>query len=387
MPRRKVPAATTAVAPEHLGPHDRLPAAREYTAGELQIWRDGRRGIRFGVHAQSQPVLITPDRRVTAAFSRGEVRSVRAASGSRSWVHSERPYAVGWAAVDEDIVVTLTHGLVRLDRRGRPVWVHAPYPEKGEWIYTAPTVSGSRVFYGDRRGYLNCLDAETGQPAWSVLTSKARNNDVNATAAAWEDRVIVATNSRKLLCFEQATGKRIWEQRLDYGCIWPVVVRNGHVWVNTDTSLYEASPETGEIAQRVRKPGHGIVSFEVCGDTLLVVLCPSTGQFSPTGVPAHLVGIRHGEEVFRRQYAQYVHPDLTFVPETGWVYESGPQGIGIIDPRSGQRLASIREFGMSPHGYPDNMTTAPAVEGNTIYVATSRGAIWALRHPDVGVAP
>ncbi len=386
MPQCKAPTATTAMAAEHPGPYDRLPAVREYTAGELEVWRDGRRGIRFGVHPQSQPVLNTPDRRVTAVFSRGEVRSVRATSGSRCWVHSERAYAVGWAAVDEDTVVTLTHRVVRLDRRGNLVWAHAPYPEQGEWIYTAPTVSGSRVFYGDRRGYLNCLDAETGKPAWSVLTSRARNNDVNATAAVWEDRVVVATNSRKLLCYEQATGTRIWVRRLDNSYIWPLVIRNGRVWANTYTSLCEAAPGTGEIIQRLHRPGHGITSFEVCGDTLILVLRPSTGQFSPTGEPAHLIGIRHGEEVYRREYAPHVAPDLTVVPGTGWVYEFGHLGIGIIDPRSGQRLASIRGFGTSPHGHPDNLTTAPAVAGGTIYVATCDGAIWALRHPDVGAA-
>src|SRR5947207_1811814 len=53
---------------------DRLPATNEYVAKELEIWRDGRRGIRYGVLPDNVHPVLVRNGRVTAAFAQGEIR-------------------------------------------------------------------------------------------------------------------------------------------------------------------------------------------------------------------------------------------------------------------------------------------------------------------------
>ncbi|MGE0756516.1 MAG: PQQ-binding-like beta-propeller repeat protein [Pirellulaceae bacterium] len=94
---------------------------------------------------------------------------------------------------------------------GRMVWRHE-YPvsygklDYGNGPRAAPTVIDGRVFTLGAMGHALCLDANTGQPVWTVDTVARHGARVPewgfaASPLVWEDRVIVHVGAREGGCF------------------------------------------------------------------------------------------------------------------------------------------------------------------------------------------
>ncbi len=96
-----------------------------------------------------------------------------------------------------------------------------------------------------------------------------------------------------------------------------------------------------------------------------------------------MVGVRNGSQVFEHAYPPHTAPTLTYDQVSGFVYESGSRGIGMVDPQTGQRIAWIRGFHAAVAGVEDDTTTVPALSERTMYVGTCQGAVVALRLPAV----
>ena len=98
-------------------------------------------------------------------------------------------------------------------------WEFCPHGPEGETLYSDPAVDGRRLFLGDRRGWLYCLDVETGQTIWRRMTSDARNRAVNATGIVVEGLVITATNAGLVLAYSVEDGRPVagnssWTDRM-----------------------------------------------------------------------------------------------------------------------------------------------------------------------------
>ncbi len=120
---------------------------------------------------------------------------------------------------DEDEVVVCYDAA-----NGEPIWLHA-YPARfwdalgGAGPRATPTYHDGRLYTLGATGVLNCLDAATGQPAWT----RNITDDTDATVPDWgfassplvvDNLVIVhaagAPDGRSVVAYDRATGEPRW---------------------------------------------------------------------------------------------------------------------------------------------------------------------------------
>jgi outer membrane protein assembly factor BamB len=83
------------------------------------------------------------------------------------------------------------------------------------WIYSSPTIYQGCLYIGDRKGFLHCLDSNTGELIWSKRTNSDENDDVNSTPAVANGLVVAPTNAKVVVAYEAVTGKDAWEKKVD----------------------------------------------------------------------------------------------------------------------------------------------------------------------------
>jgi outer membrane protein assembly factor BamB len=289
--------------------------------------------------------------------------------------------------------VLYTHALHRLyaleAQSGHLLWSWQPDAGEEEELYASPTVGGGRLFIGDHVGRFWCLDVATGKPIWSHQPSPEPTGPITTTAVLHRGLVIMATSDAFAVAYEVKTGKEAWRQRLDGPAGGDLFVHRGQLALRTFWSVYLLDPGSGSIVERWHWRGRYTRHLIGSRDTLLVVTQRAYGNM--TALPAAvlrsgvghdsdptLIGLsREGGEQFRRPCAREL-VGLRWSPETGLVYESRSDGLGIVDPRSGELLHDIvsrTNHGAAHCGLVD-------VQDGTIYLLGLRGVVRALRHPE-----
>ena len=106
---------------------------------------------------------------------------------------------------------------------GEEIWCHADRQSfestAGLGPRATPAVAGNRVFTLGATGLLNCLEAATGRPLWSVnilADNQAQNlaHGQSGSPLVADDLVIVSptgTSGISLAAYRQQTGKRAWQ--------------------------------------------------------------------------------------------------------------------------------------------------------------------------------
>ena len=366
-------------------PAEILNPLQTYRADDLLVWKHPQRGVRQGIfpHDTCFPNPVLHDDLVIATtFSPGHVCAVSKQTGERRWMrrlpyYAHKPiFASGYLFCgDSRSIVSLS------PRSGKKRWKFMPYAERGEWIYSLPVFSSDFVFSGDRDGMFTCLNAQSGKVIWSVETSEVQNASVNATALAFEDLIITATNAKLVLAYEQATGKEVWRQSLPDISSDQIQWYEGMALVRTHQALYGLSPQTGEIQQQWSWEGLEIQSVAVA-ESLLCVAVTNDVRVIDREMPAHpcseLLGIRHNSVQWRLPYPQYSGIALRWDDATHLLYEAMYRGLGIVDVETGRRLALIQGFAQK---HDMDHVGLPSTDSRHLYILTKDGAIWALRHP------
>jgi len=244
---------------------------------------------------------------------------------------------------------------------GEELWSFRPCGEEGHWLYGSPRVHEDRVFLGDRQGLLHCLNADDGEKVWSAPVSPGE--DVNATPLVCDGLVLAASNSGQLVALHAGSGKPAWKATLDGPCADTLQVYDERVLMSTTRSLYLYHPTRGRVAQRWHWPRCRIAGYCVFPDRLLVV--------RQTAERAELVGIQGREEVF----CVPASPNLIGLatePALGLAWEIRTDGLMLVDPVDGRRV-----HGFAP---PESLARpdTPLVLGDTAYVWTGAGTLWAL---------
>ena len=371
-----------------------LPAQRVYRAVELLVWQHPMRGVQTAVPPsythRPNPALVG-DLVVASIFAPGQILSLDARTGTRRWrlklpyystmhVYGSAPYLYGGTS----------KSLFALDAEsGKICWEFAPYGHEREHIYSSPVVAEGRLFIGDRRGLLHCLDAKSGRSQWSTLTSRAENNQVNGTPLVHEDRVVVATNAPFTAAYDVVTGRELWKRRLARGSIYEVLPYRGMVLIRTTQTVYALSLENGRVEERWTWPRREIKALEVA-DTLLLVTTSDgyslrdapRGWKPPWPYPCEELRAFDGHrERWRTPYPAWGSGHLRWGARNGVIYESGYLGLGLVDPNTGHRLATIHDFGRVRWKRPVNHTSPPSADGEHLYVLADNGTVAALRKP------
>jgi len=239
---------------------------------------------------------------------------------------------------DSSLYATSCRTLYALDPdTGAIRWEFTPETEPGEWIYSQPAVRGGLVFIGDRQGYFHCLNGKTGKPIWRRLTSRAGNNQVNATALIVGKRVITANNDGAVICYAVQTGKTVWRRKLAAGCVGELLLLRSRVILGA-RSLYGLNLRTGAVDLVLTFPKKVVKSLTVAGSRIAVAL-GTDFQSEPSAwneasaFAGELVMVERGRELVRRSLEGM--PSLRTCTQTGLVFASEYSHMSVIDPSDG----------------------------------------------------
>jgi len=371
-------------------PIEILHPASVYHANDLLVWNHPIPGCEFsfGINLTSFPNPVVHDDMVVACtFSPGFVEAVDKATGEYRWRHSLLHLGTTPISAAGFLFVGDSRSVESLSTEtGLSLWKYKPFHGDGETIIPLPVYANNSVYIGDREGQFVCLWAETGELRWSVQTSRSSQSDVNATALAFDNLIITATNAQLVLAYDQATGQQVWRKLLIHRCLYQIQLFEGMALVRTSNVLYGLSPKTGEIVQVWRWRGKKIKSMAVAGSVLCIVISnePRRDEKIPVNPKTELLGISLEGVQWRLPYPRSSGVELRWDPETRLLYEAMNCGLGIVDPETGKRLGVVTGFSnvISKHtGRPDDYVGLPSTDNEKLYVLHTSGTIWALRHP------
>ena len=369
-----------AVAPERLEQPD---ARQHHLIEALQIWTYAIPGVR---NASLPPFtgrpnpLVIPDSVVASVCSPGAISVLDKNSGRLQWSH--KLDAFGGSCVihaDGKIYAKSSRTLYCLDATsGHQDWTFSPSLTSRESIYSSATFHRGRVLIGDRAGMFHCLDARSGERMWAHKVSTGRNNQVNSTAAIHDEMAVIGCNDALVAAYDVLTGVVVWKQSIDGPCTTEILTHAGKVFAATRGSVYTLDAATGEILFRKRWQHMEVRSMTMCGDAVVAVLRPEATGSSRVWNRAHteplqMVAFSGDSELFHEETAEFI-VGIRFDGDSGLIYESRLDGLGIVDPSTGERLHNIHSE-VEPVGY-----GLVDVDAGGIY-AMDGSSVYRLRRP------
>lgn len=347
------------------------PAQRVQSLTTGLLWRKHLKGSNFDKMPGDAPLpqLLNGDRPLLLSSIGGEPAAVYALSQKTGRIIWRVRLRLAHHPVVNESGQVLVHGprqILLIDgSSGRVVWRYPRRAYPREKIYSTPVWVGEQICFGDRDGYLNFLDADTGELTQRVLTSDASNNGVNTQPVVRGNLVIVGTNAQQAVAFGADTGEPIWRTQLEFtplgmlgetrDCV-VLACRKGYAWVEV---------ASGKLLATYGAPS---TTFCMVGDRLVAAV----GDIDD---PPFLVGVEQGVEVFR-QPSDSLH-DLRFDSGTGLIYAACWDGVCLIDPHPGKTLVKLQA------AVGELLWTAPLAAAGKLYIPMGYDYVTAVRHPDV----
>jgi len=380
----------------------RLPSAQRATSSvqarethniaSLTIWRRKLRGVEFAVRAtqdsRANP-LVGDSLLFACIWSPGAVVAVERQTGRQVWRRSLPPLAHDSVLLADDVLCT--HNLRQLfaldPTSGQTAWTWHPPGDDQESLHGSPTVAGGRLFIGDQSGRFWCLDAASGDVLW-VHESSPDTGTINCTPMVIHSLAVFATTDCFAVACDVRNGREVWRERLDGPVSGELLRFKGGIAVRTFWSAYVLDPRDGQVAHRFHWRGRYLRHLIAARDTLMVTTQRAQGTMSmepysvlgaaPAGEPSRLmIGLNGDGEVFRQPCPARLLA-LRWSPETGLIYESRGDGLGILDPRTGERMHDL----VAPGSIWDSVYCGPVdVHERIIYMLDVRGNLRALEHP------
>lgn len=106
-------------------------------------------------------------------------------------------------------------------------------PLKGEprFLRSSPTYENGRIYFGDGRTYMQCLEASTGKEVWKVLMDENpgfNQSQITCSPAVFRGKVYIGVTSARgqVACLDAETGKILWrfwtvpESKIGGGSVW-----------------------------------------------------------------------------------------------------------------------------------------------------------------------
>lgn len=333
--------------------------------------------------------LATEDRLYVSVFSPGAVCALERDGGKLIW-RKELP-KFGNASVylhNEKLFSKTANALFALDPdSGEALWSFCPYGTDGESIYSSPLAHANRVYIGDRRGYLHCLDVDSGATIWKQGTNDAGGN-VNSTPVLLGDLVIVTTNAKTAVAYEALSGKLAWKQDLDGPSTFGPVLHKNSVLAVSD-SLYVLDPTSGKVQRRLSWSGRKVHQAASTPQSIIVMIHPEishveisaaneaamTAASSEARSKTAMCVISHSGKERQTQIAAFC-PQFRYATATRLVYLSHLGGVDIFRPATGALLCRLATSGDTGGGI-----GLVDLMNEKIYVLTGDGTVYALRHP------
>jgi outer membrane protein assembly factor BamB len=260
----------------------------------------------------------------------------------------------GLVALEDGVLVGNEAGsLLRLDRRGEPVW-RVKFAQE---VATRPAVSGDSVVVGTVGGELVRLGLADATERWRLTAEPPVHTalvaDGTSVYAAGPDGAVRAHALDTGQVRWKRPGPRAEESRLEPGQRLPTPVLAGDVLVVAlgDAGLLGLSTADGAV--RWRRPLEQVLGMTLEGDTLYAAA--RNGRMMALGVV-------DGTVRWEQSPAAVLTSPPTYVQGVLWVGTAPPQLLAI-SPTDGRRLTGI--------SLPAPLVSQLAVHGELLVVPTS----------------
>jgi outer membrane protein assembly factor BamB len=364
---------------------------RTFNFRDVAIWKAKLPNVQFGVlpPSNNRPnPLATQGRLYASVFAPGAICALERDSGKLLWRRELSKYANASVYLHGGrLFGGSPNTLFALNPdSGETVWSFCPYGD-GESIYSSPTVHENRVYIGDRRGCLHCLDAVSGKTIWKRRTNRTHNRDVNSTPVVMHGLAIVSTNARTAVAYDALSGKLEWKQQLDSPSIFGPLVHEDSVLAVSD-SLYVLNPRTGRVRRRLSWSDLRVEQGDSTPRSIVLMFSPKPSSAKlPSGkAEAEKIAARETESrtiVFvaksQKQRTKSVDafcPSFRYATATRLVYLSHLHGVDVFRPTTGNLLCRLRIDSDTRGGI-----ASVDVKDERIYVLAGDGCVYALRHP------
>jgi outer membrane protein assembly factor BamB len=285
--------------------------------------------------------------------------------GGRSARDAQPPLQAvfGTPEVTGDMVLATTFdGLVYAFNRtnGRVLWTLSV----DEAVVGGVTVHDGVAYYGSSDYAIYAVDIETQDPVWDEPFKTG--NWVWGAPAVDDERVYVGSMDRHVYAIDRATGREVW--RADIGSSVPgrVTLSNGVLFVGgVDNRLHALDKETGQELWQTEDLG-GWVWGEAFVHEGVVYFGSLNGQVHARQVSD---GAVHWSPI---AVDGAVRAGPAFIPE---------RELLIVATNTGSVYTIQIENGMEELIYNTGGTpvlSTPAIEGDTIYLGTTAGNVYAL---------
>jgi eukaryotic-like serine/threonine-protein kinase len=294
--------------------------------------------------------------------------------GSRLWMKQIGGDVRSSPAVSNGIVYVGSDGgyvQARRVRDGSLVWSH----RFGKPVTSSPLIAEGRVYIGGRNGEFMALNAKTGKLVWKRSVWAVWDG-----AAYRNDTVYVASDQSRVWAFDADTGAKRWIRDVRGRARGTPAVTDTRVFVGTDSGrLYALARKSGRVlwSSAVVAPGNGYVRCAPAVANGLVVV--SVGlTTNPMDGKLRAYSVRNGALRWTGEMGDYSTSSPAFV--------NGMWVVGSFDHRLyafGSNGGLLWNSGWQYQGgfFDRGISASPAIVGDTIYVGSRDGRMYALSLP------
>lgn len=230
----------------------------------------------------------------------------------------------------------------------------------GNVVHSSPAIANGTLFIGGFDGYFYALDAATGREKWRHKTGEDNvihnQEGISSSAAVVEGVVYVGCRDSHLYFLNARTGQRAWE------------VFAGGGWVSNSPPVKDGKVYTGGGSDQQfhaldTKTGLPVFSVDVEG-----------GTFASPAIAGNLLYLATFDNKIRAI-------DLT-THTLSWKFELNPKPADVPEAASPLKALSFyddRVAGMAKRLQSGVFLSSPVVVGNTIYIGSTNGALYALQ--------
>jgi hypothetical protein len=349
---------------------------------DLTVWRTKLPGVQFAVlpPSNNRPnPLATEDHIYASVFAPGAICALERDRGKLIWRRELKKYGGASPYLNGGrLFAKSSNTLFALQPdSGETLWSFCPYGTDGESIYSSPSADKNRVYIGDRKGFLHCLDAESGKTIWKRQTNRA-GSDVNSTPVLSDGLVTVSTNAKAVVAYDALSGKLAWKQKLDGPSTFGPLI-HGNSILAVSNSLYLLSP-TGKVQRRFSWKNQRVDHVESTPRGIAVTFWPEWvvrgAELPSISEPVKLTLIVTKSGVQRTAMLTPFSQSFRYVRASRLLCVSHSSGIDLIYPSKGTLLCRIKTS-----KDPRNGAALVDVRDKKIYVLTGDGCVHALRHP------
>lgn len=348
---------------------------RTFQSDELCVWKTRLRGISHLEipHFDPRPFLLGHENTVYGAtFSKGTLFALNRTTGKLKWTRHLGTFSSCVVSVHRRLLYTKTSREVFCmdPKTGETNWSYCPDETDGEHIYSRMLFDRSRLYFGDRKGFVYCLSAKDGSVIWKEQTNKRIKTQVNATPATVGSAIVAVNINGNVCAFNKITGKLFWRTRAAYATLQQPVAYKNNIAILREKKIQVLSLKTGKLIKTIKTDKAHLYGTLIVRNLFLTV----TGGTDDETRELRWLNVIKGEKLVQK---------LSLDDWARGLNQVGPHFICI------RSFSSFYFYSLKTHQVeyeiafrtPSEIPTLPAYENGKLYLGDNTNTVYCLKLP------